>query len=167
MGLEPTNGGTTILCLNHLATLAIALLIIPLFIYSLIDQTENMKNSHIITYVGVAALAGIGITMAVTNPSLPAYEVYAVQRLTEYLKSDVCPQVPEVFGNILQRNCAKIVDSSQAQMRLIITQATQQQNFVFFSIYRTDLSLNPLLPSYQFETVGVFNNFYTYRAQQQ
>ena len=23
MGLEPTNGGTTILCLNHLATLAI------------------------------------------------------------------------------------------------------------------------------------------------
>jgi hypothetical protein len=28
MGLEPTNGGTTILCLNHLATLAIALPII-------------------------------------------------------------------------------------------------------------------------------------------
>ena len=26
MGLEPTNGGTTILCLNHLATPAIALL---------------------------------------------------------------------------------------------------------------------------------------------
>jgi hypothetical protein len=167
MGLEPTNGGTTILCLNHLATLAIALLIIPLFICSLVAQTKNMKNLPIITYVGVAALAGIGITMAVTNPSLPAYEAYAVQWLTEYLKSDVCPQVPEVFGDFLQRNCSKIVDSSQAQMRLIITQATQQQNFILFSIYRTNLSVNPLLPSYQFETVGVFHNFYTYSAERQ
>ena len=31
MGLEPTSGGTTILCLNHLATLAIALTTITPF----------------------------------------------------------------------------------------------------------------------------------------
>lgn len=105
--------------------------------------------------------------MAATNPSLSAYEAYAVQRLTEYLKSDVCSQVPEAFGDFLQRNCAKIVDSSQEQMRLIVTQATQQQNFILFSIYRTNLSVNPLLPSYQFETLGVFNNFYTYSAERQ
>lgn len=130
-------------------------------------QSEAMKNLRIITYIGAAALAGLGMAMAVTNPSQAAYEEYAVQRLTEYLKKDVCTKVPKVFENFLQRNCTVLVDSSRPQIRQIIAQSTQRQNFIFFSIYRTDLSVNQFIPSYHFETVGGFQDFYTYTAEEQ
>lgn len=41
MGIEPTNGGTTILCLNHLATLAIAFPII-----AGVDQLATRKGAR-------------------------------------------------------------------------------------------------------------------------
>ena len=41
-----------------------------------------MKNLKIITYIGTAALAVVGVAMAITNPSQADYEEYAVQRLT-------------------------------------------------------------------------------------
>ena len=104
--------------------------------------------------------------MAVTNPSQPVYEEYAMQRLTEYLKKDVCTKAPKVFEKLLQRNCGVLVDSSRPQIQQIVSQSTQRQNFIFFSVYRTDLSVNPLLPSYHIETVGAFQTFYTYTAQQ-
>jgi hypothetical protein len=34
-------------------------------------------------------------------------------------------------------------------------------------VYRTEFKLNSWIPSYRFETVGAFNNFYTYTAEQQ
>lgn len=126
-----------------------------------------MKNSKIVTYVGVVAVASLGIAMAITNPSQQAYEAYAAQRLREYLKSNVCPQVPNLFGVFLQRNCSQLVDSSQVQMQQLVAQTTQRQNFIFFSIYRTNLAINPVLPGYRFETVGVFQRFFTYTAEQQ
>ena len=126
-----------------------------------------MKTLRIITYSCGAALAGLGVLMAVTSPSQPAYEEYAVQRLTEYLKKDVCTKAPKAFGGLLQRNCGVLVDSSRPQMQQIVSQSTQRQNFIFFSVYRTDLSVNSLLPSYHIETVAAFQNFYTYKAQQQ
>lgn len=126
-----------------------------------------MKSLKIITYIGVAAIAGLGVVMAITNPSQASYEKFAVQQLTEYLKKDVCQKAPKVFGNLLQRNCSVLVDSSRPQMQQIIAQTTQKQNFLFFSIYRTDLSINPFIPTYHFETVGLFQNFYIYTAEEQ
>lgn len=50
-----------------------------------------MKPLTLIAYTGAAAgLAALGVAMAKTNPSQVEYEEYAVQRLTEYLKTDVC-----------------------------------------------------------------------------
>lgn len=126
-----------------------------------------MKNLKIITYIGTAALAVVGVAMAITNPSQADYEEYAVQRLTEYLSSDVCTEAPKVFGNFLQRNCQTLVDSSRPQMRQLIAQTTQRQNFILFSIYSTDLSISPIIPSYHFETVAGLQSFYTYAAQKQ
>ena len=126
-----------------------------------------MKSLKIITYIGAVAIAGLGVVMATTNPSQANYEKFAVQQLTEYLKKDVCQKAPKVFGDFLQRNCSVLVDSSRPQMQQIIAQTTQKQNFLFFSIYRTDLSINPFIPTYHFETVGVFQNFYIYAAEEQ
>lgn len=126
-----------------------------------------MKSLKIIRYIGVVAIAGLGVVMATTNPSQANYEKFAVQQLTEYLKKDVCQKVPKAFGNFLQRNCSILVDSSRPQMQQIIAQTTEKQNFLFFSIYRTDLSINPFIPTYHFETVGIFQNFYIYAAEKQ
>lgn len=126
-----------------------------------------MKSLRIITYIGAAALAGLGVAMAVTNPNQPAYEEYAVQRLTEYLKNDVCTKAPKALENFLQRNCTVLIDSSRPQIQQIVSESTQRQNFILFSIYRTDLSVNPFIPSYHFETMGVVENFYTYAAEKQ
>jgi len=126
-----------------------------------------MKSLKIITYIGAAALAGLGVAMALTNPSQRNYEEFAVQKLTEYLNKDVCTKAPKVFDNFLQRNCSVLVDSSRPKMQQIIAETTQKQNFIFFSVYRTDLFINPVIPSYHFETIGAFQNFYVYSAERQ
>ena len=105
--------------------------------------------------------------MATTNPSQAAYEKYAVQRLTVYLKTDACTKIPKVVEIFLQRNCPVLVDSNQPKIQQIVSESTQRQNFIFFSVYRTDLAISPLIPYYHFETVGVFKNFYTYTAKKQ
>lgn len=126
-----------------------------------------MKSLKIAGYIGIAALAGIGVALAVTNPNQSAYEQYAVQRLTEYLKVDVCRKAPDALGGLLKRNCSILVDSTRPQLQQIIAQKTRRQNYILFSIYSTDLSINQLLPAYYFESVGAFQNFYTYKAEEQ
>ena len=119
------------------------------------------------TYVGAAGLVLLGVTMAKTNPSQAEYEEYAVQRLTKYLKSDVCKKTPKILENLIKLDCDKVVNSATPQVREIVAGTTERQDFIIFSIYRTDLKLNSWLPSYTFESVGAFESFYTYSAEQQ
>jgi len=126
-----------------------------------------MKASTITIYVGAAALAILGVTMAKTNPSQAEYEDYAVQRLTQYLRSDVCKKTQGFIESLINFKCEKIVESISPQMRGIIAGTTKHQDFLIFSVYRTDLKINSGLPSYKFETVAAFNNFYTYSAKEQ
>jgi hypothetical protein len=125
-----------------------------------------MKSSKVIGYIGAVTLGGLGVATAVTNPSPPNYEAYAVQRLTEYIKSEVCTKAPKAFGDFLRSNCTSLVDSTQPGIGRIITANTRRQNYIFFSIYTTDLSVSSMIPSYHFETVGALQNFYTYKAQE-
>ena len=126
-----------------------------------------MKALHIVTAIGGVALAGLGVFMALTNPGQDAYEEYALEKLTTYLKDDACTQVPKPLGNLLQRQCKTLVDTGRPQIQQIISKTTQRQNFILFSIYRTNLEIGPILPVYHFETVGVFEKFYVYQAQEQ
>ncbi len=140
-----------------------------------------MKPSTIVAYLGAAGLAVLGVIMAKTNPSQAEYQDYAVERLTQYLKTDVCQKTQGFIENLIQFNCEKVVDSVNPQMQGIIAVVdsvnpqmqgiiagtTQRQDFMIFSVYRTDLKVSSLIPSYTFETVGAFNNFYTYSAKQQ
>ncbi|MBD2677600.1 MULTISPECIES: DUF4359 domain-containing protein [Nostoc] len=127
-----------------------------------------MKQLTIIAYTGAAAgLAALGVTMAKTNPGQVAYEEYAVQRLASYLKTDVCKKTTNFIENLIRFNCEKLVDQANPQMQEIINRTTERQNYIFFSIYRTDLQLSSWVPSYKFETVGAFDQFYTFTAEQQ
>ncbi|MDJ0620488.1 MAG: DUF4359 domain-containing protein [Calothrix sp. MO_192.B10] len=126
-----------------------------------------MKPSTIITYTGAFGLAVLAILMATTNPSQPKYEQYAVLKLTEYLKDNVCVKTPKILENIIKLNCNKLVDDANPQIKELISATTQRQDYILFSVYRTDLKLNSWVPAYTFETVGAFDQFYTYKAKKQ
>ncbi|MBC7970311.1 MAG: DUF4359 domain-containing protein [Verrucomicrobia bacterium] len=139
-----------------------------------------MKYKRIALYLSVLALTGLGVALALTNPTKPAYNRYATERLTLYLNDNVCPQAPNILGNNLQDQCVELLKENQADIRKLITQNTEQSNFLFLSLYTTNLSaydllprdirqfVSPqLLPAYTFETVGVFQSFHTYKARRQ
>jgi len=126
-----------------------------------------MKGSPIVPIVGVV-VGGLGITMAIANPDQQAYEQYAVVQITSYLKTNVCTQGQNFLGNFMQQPCNSLVDTIKPQIQPLVTSNTQRQNFIFFSIYRTNLPLSnfiPFAPVYQVETIGAFNNFYSYQPQ--
>ena|SRR4028118_536477 len=126
-----------------------------------------MKVLQIIAAITGVSLVGVGTAMALTNPAQDSYEEYAVEKLTFYLKDEACPQVPKIFGDVLERQCKTLVDTGRPEIQKIISRTTQRQNFIFFSIYRTNLAIGPVLPVYHFETVGVFQKFYIYQAEKQ
>jgi Domain of unknown function (DUF4359) len=126
-----------------------------------------MKPLTLIACTGAAAgLAALGVTMAKTNPSQVEYEEYAVQRLSKYLKTDVCKKTTNIIENLIRFNCDQLIDSANPQIQEIIARTTKRQNYIIFSIYRTNLKISSWIPSYKFETVGAFDQFYTYTAEE-
>ncbi len=121
-----------------------------------------MKSLKPPASISLFVLAGLVTAMAMTNPDSSTYEEYAVERLNTYLKDDVCSQVPETSV----QGCASLIDSNRLYVKQVIASNTQRQNFILFSIYRTNLSII-FFPLYRFQTVGVMQNFYTYSAEQQ
>lgn len=126
-----------------------------------------MKLLTIMAFAIATGIVVAGVAMSQSNPTQDKYEEYAVDRLTQYLKSDVCKKTSKLIENLLNSSCNKIVDSTNPQIRDLVSKTTERQDFLLFSVYRTDLTLGTWLPGYKFETVGAFNNFYTYSAEQQ
>ena len=121
-----------------------------------------------ITVLSGVAIAGLAAAMAVTNPNHRAYESYATQKLTGYLEENVCPEIPSFLGDLLGNQCASLLRENQTEIRRLISDNTTQSNFVLFSLYRTQLAIPEFeaAPSYEFETLGIFERFYTYKAKQ-
>jgi Domain of unknown function (DUF4359) len=126
-------------------------------------QHSGIKKLKIGAVMGGCALAVLGGALAITNPRQDAYEEFATQAAIGYLKVEVCAKAPTAFG--LQKLCQSELESNQSKISKIITDGTQQQNFVLFSLYTTDLSISPDLPSYHVESVGVLGQFVIYKTQ--
>ncbi len=124
-----------------------------------------MKALQVLVLIGGVALMGVGSLMTVTNPGQNDYEDYATETLTGYLKKEVCTQAPLDLGGLLQNYCKTLVDTGRPQIQQIIARATRRHNYLLFSIYETQLSFPSPVPSYQFETIGAFAQFYTYEAE--
>ncbi len=128
-----------------------------------------------IMILGGACLAGSGVALAMTNPSQADYNAFAVKHLSEYLKTEVCTLKLPIIGAALQPECEKLVDTNQPQLKEIIAANTRRKDYLFFSLYRTELSPQQilpflpsnLLPSYEAEAIGIFNTFHLYRAREQ
>lgn len=121
-----------------------------------------MKYVQIGAIIGAVGLTGLGIAMAMTNPSQEAYNEYAFTKLTQLAKAN-CQKIPL----IKKSECLSFLNSYQNQIQKIISQKTDRQDLIFFSIYTTNLSI-PFLPSSfscEVKTLGIFQNLYTYSAE--
>jgi hypothetical protein len=117
-------------------------------------------------FVATIAIIGVGSVMAVTNPRREAYQTYAAQRMSGYLKKEVCADAPDALGDFLERQCNNLVDQGQGSMKQLIAQSTERNNYFLFSIYETNLSIMSGLPSYHFKTLGIFQNFWIYEMKE-
>jgi hypothetical protein len=130
------------------------------------DNERAIRFGQQLRWVGGALSIGIGGLLVFTNPSHNAYEEYATEKLTDYLKENVCTKVSQPLGNFLQSHCKTLVDTGRPQIQELIAQQTTRQNYLLFSIYRTELSLPSPVPAYHFATFGAFQNFYIYEAEE-
>ena len=126
-----------------------------------------MKTLQIAIAGSAVIVAGLGISMIVTNPGHQAYEEYASEQLNLYLKENYCTKVDQQkgLGRFLQGSCQNLVDSIRPQLQELVTENTTRQNYFLFSIYRTELALPSPLPDYNFATLGIFQKLYLYEAE--
>ena len=127
-----------------------------------------MKPVHMSLGVLGVGLAVLGAVMAILNTKEAAFEEFAVHKL----KTEGCKEIPPV----LREQCPGFVETNKAELKKLITQNSDRQNYFFFSIYSTNLSARSIfpgvpffikLPSFQLETVGMFGKFYIYDAEKQ
>ncbi|TVQ55452.1 MAG: DUF4359 domain-containing protein [Spirulina sp. DLM2.Bin59] len=117
---------------------------------------------------GAIALLGAGLAM--TNPGPLAYEDFAIQELSGYLQSNICRELPpelRQFSEQCRSLGATLLDTARPQLQNLIAQNTHRENYLLFSIYRTNFSSPPFPRGYEFETVGVFGQFYIYQMVEQ
>ncbi len=123
-------------------------------------------KSAIITGVGILGLSLLAIAMVKSNPNEASYQRYAVKELSSYVKSNVCKKNLGILDKLINNQCDKFVDAASPQMRDIIAASTERHDFMVFSVYSTELKVSDWVPSYKFQTIGAFDKFYTYSAQQ-
>lgn len=126
-----------------------------------------MKTSQILLGVVGLSILGLATLMAVTNPDETAFGEFAL----EQVKSQGCKEVPQ----IIRSQCPRFVQDNQAQVKKLIAQSTERQNYGLFSLYRTQISTRSIvpdlpvfldLPAFQLETVGMLGRFYIYQAEE-
>lgn len=117
------------------------------------------KLTLILPLVG---FVGVGALLALTNPKQSDYEKYATLQLKEYLTDNICEE-----AGFLQDQCRSLLETTRSQVEEIVARTTERKNFGVFSIYQTELSTSlPFAPSYEIETLGIFNTFHTYKSEQ-
>ncbi len=120
-------------------------------------------------------LLGAALGLTLTNPSQSDYEAFALAEARSYLKSQACSEELPLVGKSLEDECRRFLDSDAAepQLRTIIANGTDRQNFFLFSLYRTELSLSEvfpmvpsgLVPSYEVRSMGVLRSLHLYKAE--
>ncbi len=113
-----------------------------------------------IALLGIFTLCGL----ALTNPDRSAYENYAVD-LVAQLGKEECNRAPGGFGAVLQGPCRAAIESFKPKLRPLLAATSRRQNFLFFSLYKSELSIPGVNLNLSVESIGICNNFFTYKAQ--
>jgi Domain of unknown function (DUF4359) len=113
--------------------------------------------------LSIVAGCGIGGVMALTNPDRSAYENFAVDRISDLAK-DQCDRAPGGLGVLVQAPCRAAIEAYKPQFRPLLAATTSRQNWVLFSIYRSDISIPVANLNARIETIGIFDRFFVYKT---
>jgi Domain of unknown function (DUF4359) len=116
-----------------------------------------------IVLLSILAGCGLGCIMALSNPDRSAYETYAIEQIGN-LARDQCDRLPGGLGILIQGPCRGVIEAYKPQLRPILAATTTRQNWILFSIYRSDISIPAVNFNGQFESIGIFNNFFIYKS---
>jgi uncharacterized protein YceK len=128
-------------------------------------QSNTVLSLRVMGVIAVL-LGGLGGLMTLTNPSPKDFNLYATDTIQYYLKNDLCMQVAEQLNGAISSYCKTVVDAGRPQIATILDHSTVRHNYLFFSIYVTTLQLPAPIPHYQFETVGVLDQFFVFEQQE-
>ena len=111
----------------------------------------------------IVAGSGLGGVMALTNPSQSAYESFAVDRIGDLAK-DKCDRAPNGLGAFIQGPCRAAIEAYKPELRPILAAATSRQNWVLFSVYRSNIMVPIVNLQVQVESIGIFDRFFVYKT---
>jgi hypothetical protein len=126
------------------------------------QQGLKLSAGSLLSGLGVIFATSVGATMVVMNPSQSTYESYATQQVMGLIDQNICGEAPKAFN--LRQDCKSLLTQNRAEVQQFIANNTTRQNFIFFSVYTTDVSVASFLPHYRVETVGALRRFHTYDA---
>jgi hypothetical protein len=101
--------------------------------------------------------------MVLTNPSRSAYESYAVDRIGELAEAK-CDHAPDGLGVFIQGPCRAAIEAYKPELRILLAAATSRQNWVLFSIYRSNMMVPIVNLPVRVESIGIFDRFFTYKT---
>ncbi|HIK38196.1 MAG: DUF4359 domain-containing protein [Geminocystis sp.] len=122
---------------------------------------EQKKSSSCLSCSFILFLLAAGGILVATNPGMGKYQKYGTEALVRYAKENVCIPTSKSLEELVKSQlCNVLLEAGRKEaIPAIIATNTKRDNYLLLSIYRTDLYL------YSFETVGILNNFYVYRAK--
>jgi hypothetical protein len=101
--------------------------------------------------LAAALLAGAGVVgLAGTNPGPTDFEEYAGERLSEWLTEELCRTdgLP-MMARLLIRDCPQLVASQKPVLGRLALHHTRRRNLGLFSVYRTEMGGQELLPNWR------------------
>jgi Domain of unknown function (DUF4359) len=116
-----------------------------------------------IVLLSIVAGCGLGGVMALTNPDRAAYENYAVDRIGDLAKAE-CARAPAGLGVFIQEPCRAAIEAYKPDLRPILAAATSRQNWVLFSIYRSNILIPMVNLNVKIESIGIFDRFFVYKT---
>ncbi len=94
---------------------------------------------------GLALVAGLGLLLS--NPNEEEFEHFAAGQLTLVAVTELCEDAAlPALARLVVRDCPALVQSQRGLLGKLARMATRRRNFGLFSLYRTELGGQRVLP---------------------
>ncbi len=117
--------------------------------------------------------AGLGGGLACTNPDAIAFEQFAGEELVRRLGEELCgeDQLPLML-RVMIRDCPQLIRSQRFVLARLVGAHSRRRNLALFSLYRTDIGGQQLLPGwslprYQATTLALAGRFFVLEAREE
>ena len=95
----------------------------------------------------LATAAGLGLLL--TNPDESEFEPFAADQLVTVAVEELCGDnnLP-LLARLVVHDCPRLIQSQRALLGKLALSGSQRRNFGLFSLYRTDLGGQSILPNW-------------------